>query len=313
MEEGKKKQVKRLWQTVFEDSSEFVRFYFEQVYKDENTLVIEKDGQVVSALQMLPYTMTFYGEEIPVAYISGASTLPSERGKGLMKQLLNEAVLVMEKRNIALSILIPAGEKLFGYYRSQGYETVFRYSTVAYRISSETTAPSGIRVYMESAADVATYSYFDRILHKRRMTVQHSYENFNLILKDMEIDRGEFYVARDTLNGNSPVGMAFVSNNISVEELLYDSPAIRELLLNEIAARHNRDGLYYRIPAASNMPSVPFGMARIIDAERLVNTWLQAHPKQYKEGEMRTMNVQELTAYIMGYKNETPYMSLMMD
>ncbi|MFR8355938.1 MAG: GNAT family N-acetyltransferase [Parabacteroides sp.] len=49
--------------------------------KEENTLVIEKDGQVVSALQMLPYTMTYYGTEISVAYISGACTLPSMRGK----------------------------------------------------------------------------------------------------------------------------------------------------------------------------------------------------------------------------------------
>ena len=90
-DEKKKKQVQRLWKTVFDDSDEFIHLYFNRVYKDENTLVIRKEGQIVSALQMLPYAMTYYGEEISVAYISGACTLPSEQGKGLMGKLLQNA------------------------------------------------------------------------------------------------------------------------------------------------------------------------------------------------------------------------------
>ena len=86
-----KQQIIDLWRLSFNDTEEFIRLYFDRVYKEENTLVIEKDGQVVSALQMLPYTMTYYGTEISVAYISGACTLPSMRGKGLMKQLMQKA------------------------------------------------------------------------------------------------------------------------------------------------------------------------------------------------------------------------------
>lgn len=53
-----KQQIIDLWRLSFNDTEEFIRLYFDRVYKEENTLVIEKDGQVVSALQMLPYTMT---------------------------------------------------------------------------------------------------------------------------------------------------------------------------------------------------------------------------------------------------------------
>ena len=116
-----KQQIIDLWRLSFNDTEEFIRLYFDRVYKEENTLVIEKDGQVVSALQMLPYTMTYYGTEISVAYISGACTLPSMRGKGLMKQLMQKAFDEMKYRSVAVAALIPADPWLFDYYRELGY------------------------------------------------------------------------------------------------------------------------------------------------------------------------------------------------
>lgn len=59
------------------------QLYFDRVYKDENAMTIEKDGKIVSALQIVPYTMTYLGTEISVAYISGVCTAPEERGQGL--------------------------------------------------------------------------------------------------------------------------------------------------------------------------------------------------------------------------------------
>ena len=81
---NKKQQVKDLWRTCFGDSEAFIDLYFDRVYQDDNTLTIERNGQIVSALQMLPYTMTYFGTEISVAYISGACTVPEQRGQGLM-------------------------------------------------------------------------------------------------------------------------------------------------------------------------------------------------------------------------------------
>ena len=79
----KKQQIVNLWRTCFGDSEAFISLYFDRVYKDENAMTIEKDGKIVSALQIVPHTMTYLGTEISVGYISGACTTPEERGKGL--------------------------------------------------------------------------------------------------------------------------------------------------------------------------------------------------------------------------------------
>ena len=89
----KKQQIVNLWRTCFGDSEAFISLYFDRVYKDENAMTIEKDGKIVSALQIVPHTMTYLGTEISVGYISGACTTPEERGQGLMRQLLQETFL----------------------------------------------------------------------------------------------------------------------------------------------------------------------------------------------------------------------------
>ena len=120
--DNNKPQLIDLWR-----SEEFIKLFFDRVYKKENALFIEKDGKIVSALQMLPYVMTYYGTEISVSYIYGACTLPSERGQGFMRQLIQKAFEVMESRKVALTVIIPADPWLFDYYRDLGYTEAFDY------------------------------------------------------------------------------------------------------------------------------------------------------------------------------------------
>ena len=65
----KKQQIVNLWRTCFGDSEAFISLYFDRVYKDENAMTIEKDGKIVSALQIVPYTMTYLGTEIGRAHV----------------------------------------------------------------------------------------------------------------------------------------------------------------------------------------------------------------------------------------------------
>ena len=58
-----KEKVKALWQLCFDDNEEFVEMYFRLRYKNEINIAIESGDEIVSALQMIPYPMTFC--EIP--------------------------------------------------------------------------------------------------------------------------------------------------------------------------------------------------------------------------------------------------------
>ena len=81
-------QVREMWKTVFGDLDDYMDVYFRYNYRDENTLVYIEKGKVAASLQMLPYSFTFCGTEIPILYLAGVSTLPEYRRRGYTRQLL---------------------------------------------------------------------------------------------------------------------------------------------------------------------------------------------------------------------------------
>lgn len=321
----KKKQMVNLWHTCFGDSDAFTQLFFDRVYKDENALTIEKGGQIVSALQMLPYTMTYCGTEISVAYISGACTLPSERGQGLMRRLIQESFEVMRSRQIALTTLIPANPWLFDYYREQGYTEAFDYALETYiRPESVQQTPTITVIPPEIASMEQLYAYFNRKLRERTCCLLHTYDDFVTILRDLQLDGGEMLTALN--EKEEPVGMAFVlpfETNLSptdsvgekvwIKELLYDNEQIKELLLQEISLQNNVQQVSYKtLPFPPG--TLPMGMARIIDTHRLIHLWKENHPHNPTSvKDMENWDIQTLTRFLLDYPNRMAYMSLMLD
>lgn len=126
-QEEMKAQVRDLWRLCFSaDSEEFVDLYFRMRYTEQINSAVVEDGKVIAALQRIPYPMTFAGDVVPTAYISGACTHPDFRGKGVMRSLLAEAHRQMYREGVVLSTLIPAEESLRLYYDRSGYALCFQ-------------------------------------------------------------------------------------------------------------------------------------------------------------------------------------------
>lgn len=319
-----KQQVINLWRASFNDTEEFINLYFDRVYKEENSLVIERNGQIVSALQMLPYTMTWCGTEISVSYISGACTLPSMRGQGLMRQLLQKAFEEMKRRDVAVTALVPADPWLFDYYREQGYTEAFDYSEETYtRPETIVWEPNLTVVPPEVPSTELLYAYFNRKLRERPCCLLHTYDDFVTILRDLQQDGGRMLTALN--DQEQPVGMAFVlppepaetlsdtEKHVYIKEMFYDNENIKNLLLQEATLQHNVKKAEYKTPP-STPGTLPMGMARVIDTHRLIHRWASEHKhSSVSVKNMEEMDIQTLTRFLMDYPNRQAYMSLMLD
>ena len=189
--DNNKSQLIDLWRTSFNDSEEFIKLFFDRVYKKENALFIEKNGKIVSALQMLPYVMTYYGKEISVNYIYGACTLPSERGQGLMRQLIQKAFEVMES-----------------YYRDLGYTEAFDYSEETYICPSEIALEQGVLVVPPEVPSMESlYNFFNKKQRERICYVLHGYDDFVTILRELQMSGGQMLTALNIQE--EPIGMIF--------------------------------------------------------------------------------------------------------
>ncbi|WP_294554648.1 GNAT family N-acetyltransferase [uncultured Bacteroides sp.] len=335
-----KEQVKALWKLCFEDSEEFVEMYFRLRYKNEVNVAIQSGDEVISALQMLPYPMTFCGEMVQTSYISGACTHPDFRSKGVMRELLSQSFARMLRNGIHFSTLIPAEPWLFDYYKRMGYASVFQYSVKEITLP-EFIPSKEITVDVVSEPQDEVYSYLNKKLSERPCCIQHTLEDFQVIMADLAISGGNLFVAK---RANEIKGIVIIykgESRIIINELLAEDKDIEFSLLYAVKQLTDCNHMTQLLPPNEELPQQSLGMARIINAKEVLQIYAPAFPEDeiqlevsdkqlsvnngyyyLSDGKCRysterlpgahiQMNISELTERIL--KKLNPYMSLMLN
>ena len=166
-DEAMREKIKSLWKLCFNDSDEFTDMYFRLRYSNEVNIAIQSGEEVIAALQILPYPMTFGKSEIKTGYVSGACTHPDYRNRGAMRELLSQAFTRMLHNDMSISTLIPAEPWLFGYYAGMGYVPVFKYSSTTFTASEVTIADKTAVLNKINDYQEESYRYLNRKLRER--------------------------------------------------------------------------------------------------------------------------------------------------
>lgn len=341
-----KEQVKALWKLCFEDTEEFVDLYFRMRYTDRINHVIEEGGKVIAALQTIPYPMTYGGELLPVSYISGACTHPDYRNQGSMRKLLQQVHCRMFDEGICFSTLIPAEEWLKAYYARSGYAVCFRYG-VEEKVINRSMQPvdNGKFLWNVCEADPASssfaevYKFFNERMHSRSCCIQHTLDDFKVVLADLHLSGGGCWAVRDADRWVGMVCCVPHSHSLEVKEILLDSGVSPDEVLALLAMQYGKETIEIVKPSSSSL--LDLGMARVIHVETCLRRYAQIHPDEvhciYVEndeaipenkgyyllegGTCRRLSeipqictvytIAELTSFLL--KNESPYMSLMLN
>lgn len=100
-------QVAALWRQCFDDTPQFVQWYFERYYQARHTLGIFQEDILQASAQMIPYTIKLRGVSLPCAYIVGVDTAPTARNKGYARRLLKACLEEQRRRQQPISLLMP--------------------------------------------------------------------------------------------------------------------------------------------------------------------------------------------------------------
>lgn len=274
-----REKVKELWKLCFDDSEKFIDLYFRMRYSNDINLVIQSGEEVVAALQMLPYPMTFCGQEINTAYISGACTHPDYRNRGVMHELLAQAFAKMLHSGIDVTTLIPAEPWLFDYYARNGYAPVFCNRTSIYMTSRRSPQPGRFVLKSTGRFEEEAYRYLDRKLKEREACILHSRADFEVILADLELTGGKVFTLHR--EGNL-VALAVAypdgKGKWTIGEIVSDSADMDTQLLQRICEKMKLLSVEVIRPAVDGEAATPLGMARIIQVKSVLQLYAAAHP-----------------------------------
>lgn len=103
-----------LYEEVFvEDEQAFVDAYYQIKAADNEILVAEEDGEIVSMLHRNPYTFWLRGVQVPADYLVAVATRVAFRHRGLMRALLTRALRDMKEQGYPFTFLMPADEAIY--------------------------------------------------------------------------------------------------------------------------------------------------------------------------------------------------------
>jgi len=119
---GEIARQKEIWKLCFGDSDRYIDFFYTHRYQEDKTALLLQDGQIVSMLTMLPIEIVSANKRsFNAAMLYAIATHPQYQHQGLASQLMDFVNKYLNEQNSAFSVLVPAEQQLFNFYRQQGY------------------------------------------------------------------------------------------------------------------------------------------------------------------------------------------------
>lgn len=237
-----------MWNICFpQDSMRFIRFYFDKIYANNETLVYIENGQPVASLQMIPFQIKTGYTIHKAGYISGAMTHPDYRKKGIMAQLLTASFEFMRVKGYNYTFLIPQEEYLVDYYKKFGYINAFPEYFTSWRCPAEIKIRRNIKIYTSFRVSIfpVLYPIYSHYMSKKANVVLKSEMQFFKTVYD-------FFDGKGVLFANS-AGFAFSSvegKSIILSDFFYKNEETKTEFLQTIGAYYStKEEIIYNAPA----------------------------------------------------------------
>ena len=213
-----KDQVVSVWNYCFEDGEDFVKYYFENVYDENNTIIIEENDEVLSALQLNKYTIDLRDNKYDVSYVVGVSSKPEVRGLGYMKHLMTYTLEELYKNGEIVSLLMAIDYRLYKIYGLDHCYDQIQYNLrtdelLGFRLSSKLRkatfedAETLSRIYTKAMESLNGYAVRDEAY-------------FNRFIKEVSSESGYIYIDEEN---NSYIAYYIQGDTFFVRELIYNN------------------------------------------------------------------------------------------
>ncbi|HBG7377689.1 TPA: GNAT family N-acetyltransferase [Clostridioides difficile] len=272
--------IKEIWSYCFNDTESFMKYYFNDKYKSENTVVALDEGKIISSLQLNQYKLLLNSKVYNTSYVVGVSTLPEGRGAGYMNKVMKFTLNELYKKGQLVSILMPIDYRL---YRRFGYEHC--YDQIEYTINTDDLKnfKSSGKMIKSNLLQIDDLIRIDRAflneVNGNVLKDEHYYEN---LFKEIQSEDGFLYIHE----GNEKDGYIVYflqEDKMFVRELFYKNiDALKSML--KFIYNHNTQCKIVTIstptidkirfildnPKDSDIKIKPFMMGRIINVKKFI-------------------------------------------
>lgn len=224
-------QAAKLWLDIFGDSEAFTNWYFAERFSPDESFAAFDGDRLIAMTLGRETKILVEGQAHRALLISGVSTMPEYRGRGLMHRLVSMQCGDAEAKGYSCCYLHPVEESL---YRSLGFQN----GADALLIVSDPHREHPTYELREGTDSVSMRTVYDALLPRHNgMQIRDDAER-NALLSDYGADGFRMWTA---FSDGAAAGYLIVLDDGTVTELFALAPAVYAALLDEAAQRMGRE------------------------------------------------------------------------
>ncbi len=267
-------QIRNVWNICFPEDISFGGWFFENVWKADNTLLCFEGDTLAAMLQMLPTELVNGENKCKATYIYGAATTPEFRRRGLMAALLEASFSEDRKNGRPLSVLIPQEEWLFDFYRKFSYEPKF---LICKKQSSASEAAGNVAVRPMTEADLEPFAVLYESRMGQRTHVKRSLDDSLLIFRYFA-ENGALALCAEAAGRMAAAAFGYVrEKNLVLQELLVEDGFSYREILAQMCRFCSCTGADAWMLAEEGGRGVPFACARAAEWADVSFDWDKAY------------------------------------
>ena len=308
--EKEKTQVKNLWKYCFDDTEEYIDYYFTKRYEFENNYIIKDADEVISSLMANKYSLKINDEIKSVSYIVGVSSSPVYRGGGYASILIKRTLYDLYEKGEDITMLMPIDSYIYTRYGFANIYNMLELDIPIDRIKvSKTNLKAAyyeddkmediIEIYNRCISNIASYfvrdaSYFQNMIDEVKL------EGGNMVIcyeNDKPISYMIFYPKHE--GGET----GFVREMFSLKKSGYDK--LMEIVKSHftqikrvIIHSHEKSNIFHYFNADNKITYKikPFMMSRVLNAKKIFQEQINENLKYvaFESGNLKIKLIDEI-------------------
>ena len=230
-----KNQLKMLWKDLFNDDLEYIDWYFDNVYIEENTKIFLENNRVYGMLFENRYHLAIADEKFMGRYLVGVGVSSERRGEGIMKELLLESLSEAYRYGEEFIYLVPIDKKI---YERFGFSYISMLSKYKLDFSALSDLKKEFRIERiqnenyEQTLLIKLKEFYKEVSKEYYIKVAREEEDYRKILSEVFAENGSVYISYDILGKINGYMSLIKPKNIYVKELLFKDKSSLEGMLS---------------------------------------------------------------------------------
>lgn len=230
-----KNQLKMLWKDLFNDDLEYIDWYFDNVYIEENTKIFLENNRVYGMLFENRYHLAIADEKFMGRYLVGVGVSSERRGEGIMKELFLESLSEAYRYGEEFIYLVPIDKKI---YERFGFSYISMLSKYKLDFSVLSDLKKEFRIERiqnenyEQTLLIKLKEFYKEVSKEYYIKVAREKEDYRKILSEVFAENGSVYISYDILGKINGYMSLIKPENIYVKELLFKDKSSLEGMLS---------------------------------------------------------------------------------